>query len=122
VRLSPNLARIYRERVESLEQVLRDPQHGREAFELIRSLIEEVRLVPADRQLGIELKGELAGILALADGARRTAAPHQQTALQIKMVAGARSHLYRTDVRLDCTTAKARYRSGMTRNTAGPEL
>ena len=88
VRLSPNLARIYRERVESLEQVLRDPQHGREAFELIRSLIEEVRLVPADGQLGIELKGELAGILALADGAKRAAAPHEQTALQIKMVAG----------------------------------
>src|SRR5260370_42087590 len=37
-----------------------------EAFEIIRSLIDEIRLVPQDGALKIELRGELAGILALA--------------------------------------------------------
>jgi hypothetical protein len=37
-----------------------------ETFTLIRSLIDEIRLVPEDGRLRIELHGELAGILALA--------------------------------------------------------
>ena len=36
-----------------------------QAFELIRSLIEEIRLVPDGGALKAELRGELAGILAL---------------------------------------------------------
>jgi hypothetical protein len=33
----------------------------------VRSLIEQVRIIPADGQVTIELKGELAGRLVLAE-------------------------------------------------------
>src|SRR5262245_46688582 len=64
---------------------------------------------PANDEVTIELKGELAGILALADGAKISAESPQDRALQIKMVAGARSHLYRTDIRIpvDCVSNPA---------------
>jgi DNA invertase Pin-like site-specific DNA recombinase len=67
--LHPNLAALYRNRIEELGAALQDPEHGQEAFALVRRLIEEVRLIPLDGELTIELKGELAGILAIADGA-----------------------------------------------------
>ncbi len=83
--LHPNLAKIYRAKVESLGDALRDPANGREAFELVRSLIEEVRILPCANALSLELKGDLAGILAMSDNRP----DHSGTkALQIKMVAG----------------------------------
>ncbi len=87
--LHPNIAAVFRSRVECLEIALRDPQNGREAFEMIRSLVEEVRLVPLDGQLRIELTGHLASILAIAAGSKQGRDRAQQKALQIKMVAGA---------------------------------
>ena len=98
--LHPNLAAIYRSRVEGLGEVLRDPNHGREAFEVIRSLVVEVRITPANDEVTIELKGELAGILALGDGAKLSADSSQDRALQIKMVAGARFVQARTSIEL----------------------
>ncbi len=85
--LHPNLAKVYRNKVEQLSQAFSDPNQGREAFEIVRSLIREVRLVPIDRALAIELTGDLAGILALSEagkGGRFAGAK----ALQIKVVAG----------------------------------
>lgn len=64
--LHPNLAKIYRAKVERLGDALRDPANGREAFELVRSLIEEVRIVPCANALSLELKGDLAGTLAMS--------------------------------------------------------
>lgn len=96
--LHPNLALVYRTHVERLELALRDPDTGREAFELVRGLIEEVRLVPADGQLNIELKGHLASILAIAAGSKQPADQAQHRALQIKTVASPRNqhnHAYR---------------------------
>ena len=72
---------------------MRDPEHGREAFELIRSLVQEVRLAPTDGELCIELNGQLSGILALAEGALQLGTSSKDKALQIKMVAGARNSL-----------------------------
>jgi septal ring factor EnvC (AmiA/AmiB activator) len=89
--LHPNLAAIYRTRVESLGSVLREPAHGREAFDIVRGLVDEVRIVPAGGGITIELKGELAGILALAEEAGQSARSPENRALQIKMVAGARN-------------------------------
>jgi hypothetical protein len=43
-----------------------------------------------DGELGIELKGQLAGILALAGSAAEARATSEEKALQIKMVAGVR--------------------------------
>jgi hypothetical protein len=87
---------MYRNKVEKLESCLRQPDSGREAFELIRGLIDAVILTPRDGKLEIELRGDLAGILAISDASKDRAAPTERKALQIKMVAGTRNHLYRT--------------------------
>ena len=73
-------------------------EHTRfEAAECIRELIEEIRLVPKDGELQIELFGELAALINLANGQ-----PHSKGAgLQITLVAGTRSHLYRTRFRFE---------------------
>jgi hypothetical protein len=92
--LHPNLAAIYRTRVENLEAALREPHHDREAFEVVRGLVEEVRIIPAEGEITIELRGELAGILAVAETAKKGFRSHQDKALQIKMVAGARNRHY----------------------------
>jgi hypothetical protein len=62
-------------------------------------LTDEIRLAPEDGRLRIDLHGELAGILALASGSKK---PDRggSGAEQIKLVAGACNHLYRTVVRL----------------------
>jgi len=86
--LHPNLAAIYRARIENLETALRDPHHDREAFDVVRGLVEEVRIIPAGGEITIELRGELAGILAVAETAKKGSTSHQDMALQIKMVAG----------------------------------
>jgi site-specific DNA recombinase len=87
--LHPNLAELYRQRVERLHEALRDDDTRDEAFELIRSLIDEIRLVPEDGRLRLELRGELAGILALAaDKKKPGGLSATGLAQQIKMVAG----------------------------------
>jgi hypothetical protein len=58
------------------------------SFEIIRSLIDEIRLVPEDGALKIELRGELAGILALAsESTKARGLSTTGLAEQIKMVA-----------------------------------
>jgi site-specific DNA recombinase len=94
--LHPALATIYRDTIEKLEASLRQPDTSREAFELIRGLIDAIILTPAEGKLEIEPRGDLAGILALSKAGKVGAFSAKEKALQIKMVAGARSHLYRT--------------------------
>ena len=66
---------------------------------MIRSLIDEIRLMPEDGTLRIELRGELAGIFALAAESKKPSSLSATgLAEQIKMVAGTRSHLYRTAI------------------------
>jgi site-specific DNA recombinase len=68
---------------------LREDGTRDETFELIRSLIDEIRLVAEDGQLRLELRGELAGILALAaDKKKPGGLSATGLAQQIKMVAG----------------------------------
>jgi site-specific DNA recombinase len=87
--IHPNLAEVYRQRVARLHDALRDPATRDEAFMLIRSLIDEIRLVPDNGELRIELRGELAGILALAaDSKKPGGLAAVGLAEQIKMVAG----------------------------------
>ena len=89
--LHPALATIYRNKVERLEASLNEPITGREAFELLRGLIDSIILTPAEGRLEVELRGDLAGILAVSQ-AGRTKASSKEKALQIKMVAGACNH------------------------------
>jgi site-specific DNA recombinase len=79
--------------------LLRQPDTGREALELIRSLIDTITLTPVDGTLKIELRGDLAGILAISEAGKNGTFSAKEKALQIKMVAGTRSHLYRTQIR-----------------------
>ncbi len=66
VRLHPNLAEVYRQRVENLREALNGDNAREEATAILRDLIDEVRLVPIDGQLAIYLVGNLAAILELS--------------------------------------------------------
>lgn len=58
---------VHRTKVANLTEALNDPETKAEAIGLIRSLLEEIRPIPcADGPMGIELVGELVGLLALA--------------------------------------------------------
>jgi len=86
--LHPNLASIYRARVEALSDLVRSDA-DLEAIELLRSIIEEVRVIPNDGgEYRLEVRGELGGILALSQGAKNSAETAAERALQIKVVAG----------------------------------
>ena len=74
--------------VERLEASLRQPDIGREASELIRGLIDVIILTPVDRRLEIELRGDLAGILAISEAGKASTFFPNEKALQIKLVAG----------------------------------
>ena len=56
-----------------------------EAFEAIRGLVDEVRLVPHENDLKIELYGELAALLILGNENPRST----EAGVQLTMVAGA---------------------------------
>ena len=49
--IRPNLAEVDRRRVERLHEALHDAATHDEAFELIRSLIDEIRLIPENGEL-----------------------------------------------------------------------
>ena len=92
-RLHPNLAEVYRQRVASLSEALM-AEGGADAREQVRSLIDYILVVPEDCVLRIEIRGELASILALSSAGRGQGASvgkHEAKALsvQVKMVAGA---------------------------------
>ena len=95
--LHPNLANIYRDKVAALHEALADPSSKDEAFGIIRGLIEDVRLVPEAGELRVEIRGALAGILALGatnDKTARKCADGSVSVLasQVKLVAGAHNN------------------------------
>jgi hypothetical protein len=65
-RLHPNIAEVYRKKVVNLGEALNEERTCVEAAECIRELIEEVRLVPKNGNLRIELYGELAALINFA--------------------------------------------------------
>ena len=89
-RLLPNLAEVYRERVAALHEALAG-EDAAAAREKVRALIAEVRLVPsptdAKAPLAVELRGELAAMLALGSGSSEAASA--ALASQFELVAGA---------------------------------
>jgi site-specific DNA recombinase len=96
--LHPNLAELYRRKVADLAAALEQPGTREEAFLILRSLIETVHLVPDNGALRVEIRGELAGILALVDS-KKPATDIRDGLEQIKMVAGARNHRDRHSLR-----------------------
>jgi site-specific DNA recombinase len=67
-RLHPRLADFYREKVARLRDELNRDDIRTEAAEVIRDLIQEIRLVPENDRLEIDLLGDLAAILAFGNG------------------------------------------------------
>ncbi len=90
-RLHPKLADIYREKVADLHVALNDESCREEAVEIIRALIDEIRLVPEHGRLGIVLRGDLAAILAFAN-AKKNPRLDDETGVQVTLVAGACNH------------------------------
>ena len=99
VHLHPNLAALYRRKVERLADALRDPTSGPEAIEIMRGLIAQV-IVTYSKEEGliVELIGEVAAMVmtAQAEGSpeRKNAAPErtafdERTLSSVKLVAGA---------------------------------
>jgi site-specific DNA recombinase len=92
-RLHPNLAEVYRRRVAELSEALSSDDDA-EARELVRGLVDEIRLVPEYGKLRIEVPGELGAILRLAAGAqndKRPGSSAEAIVSQIKMDAGTRN-------------------------------
>ena len=83
-RLHPNLSELYRQKIEKLHETLNQQDIQSEASEAIRGLIDEIRLSPDDGNLKIELYGDLAGMLALANNSP----PSENEGLQVTLVAG----------------------------------
>jgi DNA invertase Pin-like site-specific DNA recombinase len=92
-RLHRSLARLYRDKVDRLARALNEETTRTEAAEAIRALIEKICLVPNDGTLRIELFGELAALINLANGNTRS----KENGAQVTSVAGARKHLHRTN-------------------------
>ena len=94
VRMHPNLAEVYRQHVASLHDALRADPEGREALDIVRTLIERIEVHPApDGGMEIEVVGELAAMVRLGMGepAEREAASaggRDLFARSVKVVAG----------------------------------
>ncbi|WP_193747998.1 zinc ribbon domain-containing protein, partial [Leisingera sp. ANG-S5] len=87
VLLHPSLAGLYREQVAGLTAALNDPATKSEAGTILRSLLSEVRLIPENGSLAIELVGELAGLMAL--GQTKAALKAGASGRSVSLVAGA---------------------------------
>jgi site-specific DNA recombinase len=89
VRVHPDMAERYRREVQNLIRLFNDDSQRNEAVGLIRSLIEKIVLVPDQNTTGflINLHGELAGILNLAQG-KMEVIRTEEDLRQIRLVAG----------------------------------
>ncbi len=93
VRLHPNASELYAAKIRDLRETLNAPDSRDEAVVILRSLIEEIRLHPVDGELRIELKGELANLLAFAQDHPENKGPGSTEPGRTKwLVAGARNH------------------------------
>ena len=66
--LHPEMATFYRERVSAHHEALQDDSEATrlKAGEVLRSLVKEIILTPEAGELKIEVRGDLAGILAIS--------------------------------------------------------
>ncbi len=67
----PNIARVYKVRIERLVDGLTDSAIRQEAIEIIQSMIEQIIVTPVEGGFTIDLHGELGAILALVDGKQK---------------------------------------------------
>ncbi len=86
--LHPEMAGFYRHQVEKLHVSLQDEIEAKrlEATEILRSLIDEIILTPGDEEMLIDVRGDLAGILAVSLKRKKPATRTGQS--QFELVAG----------------------------------
>ena len=86
--LHPEMATFYRDQVSTLHKALQaDTEVTRlKAGEVLRSLVKEIVLTPEAGELKIDVRGDLAGILAIS---LKTKTPARMAGVsQVEMVAG----------------------------------
>ncbi len=86
--LHPNMAHHYRVQVDELYAALQEDSEAKRlvAADVIRTLVREIILTPEDGALQIDVRGDLAGILAISLKSKRPAGGAGQS--QFEMVAG----------------------------------
>ncbi len=89
-RLHPNLAELYRRKVENLHEALADTAARTEAVEILRGLVDGIYLHPIDGGFEIELVGEIAKMIELSAGAESSQFDPFRSS--VKVVAGACNH------------------------------
>ncbi len=89
--LHPSMAEIYRQKVSDLAAALDTSGTRTEAAEILRGLIETIVLTPGPDGYAILVRGDLAGILTLAEARRATTAVvcGPSAVGQVSLVAGA---------------------------------
>ena len=82
------MATFYREQVSALHEALQDDTEATrlKAGEVLRSLVKEIILTPEAGELKIDVRGDLAGILAISLKTKTPAAGAGVS--QVEMVAG----------------------------------
>jgi hypothetical protein len=78
VRLHPNLAQVYRAKVERLHEALADPALRDEALGILRGLIEKVVLHRTQDGLQVEIVGEIVRMVELGLDAKQAALPKER--------------------------------------------
>jgi len=94
--IHPNVAGIYRRKVERLSEALQRPQERDEAAEAIRALIERITLTPGPKRGEIDatLHGDLGTILEwTARTGRKNKTDTPYSGVSVSVVAGAHNHL-----------------------------
>ena len=92
--IHPNVAGIYRRKVERLSEALQRPQERDEAAEAIRGLIERITLTPGPKrgQIDATLQGDLGTILEwTARTGRKNKTDTPSPGVSVSVVAGARN-------------------------------
>ncbi|KXV61715.1 resolvase, partial [Acetobacter senegalensis] len=101
--LHPNMAEIYQQRIASLYESLRAEDTKTEAAERLRTLVSQITLQPAEGELAIILRGDLAAILQFA-AHKKNATVHPDSGVldafvsQVSLVAGNRTLRSRRNV------------------------
>ncbi|MGI9412389.1 MAG: recombinase family protein [Hyphomicrobiales bacterium] len=89
--LHPNLAQLYRRKVERLHDTLSTSDIGQEVLDTLRGLIDEVRLENTEDGFQIELIGDITKIVEFANTSnqnKKQPAFDERTACSVKVVAG----------------------------------
>ena len=86
--LHPNMAHHYRIQVDELYAALQEDSEAKRmvATGVLRSLVKDITLTPENGELQINVRGDLAGIIAVSLKSKRPAEGAGQS--QVEMVAG----------------------------------